>query len=53
MALFTERMEVKKTQMTDDELETEIKNRMDRYFKLAKTVEDAEIIEPADDSADA
>ena len=53
VALFTERMEVKKTQMTDDELESEIKTRMDRYFKLAKTVEDAEIIETADDSTGA
>ena len=52
VALFTERVEVKKAQMSDEELESEIKTRMDRYFKLAKTVEDAEVIEPVTEADD-
>lgn len=39
VALFTERLEVKKTELTDAELETEIKTRMDKYMSLMKVVE--------------
>lgn len=39
VALFTERIEVKKTTMSDHELEQEIKSRMDKYMELMQVVE--------------
>lgn len=39
IALFTERVEVKKAQLSDEELEKEIKQRMDKYMELMKVIE--------------
>ena len=47
VGLFTERIEIKKTTLSDDELEREIKARMDKYMGLMQvvdTVEDAELL---------
>ena len=47
VGLFTERIEIKKAQLSDDELEKEIKTRMDRYMSLMQvvdTVEDVELL---------
>ena len=46
VGLFTERFEVKKTQLSDDELENEIKTRMSKYVDLLKVVETIEDAEP-------
>lgn len=46
VGLFTERIEVKKAALSDDELEKEIKTRMNKYMELmqvVETVEDTEI----------
>lgn len=45
VALFTERVEVKKAQLSDEELEKEIKTRMDRYMELMKVVDNVETTE--------
>ena len=39
VALFTERVEVKKTELSDSELEEQIKTRMDKYMGLMKLVD--------------
>jgi hypothetical protein len=52
VALFTERVEVKKVQLSDDELESELRQRMERYYALAKTVEGVEVLDPAPDNAE-
>jgi hypothetical protein len=52
VALFTERVEVKKVEMTDDELEEQLRQRMERYYSLAKTVEGVEILEPLPEEVD-
>jgi hypothetical protein len=39
VALFTERVEVKKTELSDAELQTEIDKRMGDYMRLMKVVE--------------
>lgn len=39
VALFTERVEVKKAVLSDAELETEIKSRMDKYMDLMRVVD--------------
>jgi hypothetical protein len=39
VALFTERLEVKKAELSDTDLEKEIKNRMDKYMDLMQVVE--------------
>ena len=45
VALFTERVEVKKAEMSDAELEDQIKARMDKYMNLMQVVEDVSPIE--------
>jgi len=42
VALFTERVEVKKTQMTDTELETRIKEKLNRFMGVIDVVDVAE-----------
>jgi len=42
VALFTERVEVKKTQMTDVELETRIKEKLNRFMGVIDVVDVAE-----------
>jgi hypothetical protein len=44
VALFTERVEVKHTEISDEELESQIKERMEKYVGLLKVVE--EVVEP-------
>ena len=51
VALFTDRVQVTKIEMTDEELEEQIRSRMERYMGLAGVVEDAEIVDA--DNADA
>jgi hypothetical protein len=45
VALFTERVEVKHTEISDEELENQIKERMEKYVGLLKVVEGEEIEE--------
>ena len=45
VALFTDRIEVKKTEMTDEELASKIKDKLSRYMGKVDIV-DAEILEP-------
>ena len=44
VALFTERVEVKKTDMSDDELETRIKDKLNRFMKVVDVID----VSPAD-----
>ena len=44
VALFTERIEVKHTEINEEELENQIKERMEKYVGLLKVVE--EVVEP-------
>jgi hypothetical protein len=44
-------VQVTKIEMTDEELEEQIRSRMERYMGLAGVVEDAEIVDT--DNADA
>ena len=39
VALFTDRIEVKKAELSDTDLENEIKSRMDKYMDLMRVVE--------------
>lgn len=48
VALFTERIEVKKAELSDEELEVQIKARMDKYMNLIQVVEDVAPVEEAD-----
>jgi len=59
VALFTERIEIKKTALSDGDLEKEIQTRMDKYMDLMKVVEGKaddvppELVEIAPEEADA
>ena len=44
VALFTERSEVKQVGMTDMELDSELKARLDAYLKLEKEVVEGEVV---------
>lgn len=48
VALFTDRVEVKRTEMTDDELSAQIKNKLSRYMGKVEVV-DVEMVERADE----
>ena len=46
VALFTERVEVKKTDMSDDELETRIKDKLNRFMQVVDVVDVSEVTPP-------
>ena len=45
VALFTERVEVKKADMSDDELETRIKDKLNRFMQVVDVVDVSEVSE--------
>jgi hypothetical protein len=45
VGLFTERLEIKKTELSDEDLEKEIKARMEKYMDLIRVVENVENVE--------
>jgi hypothetical protein len=49
VALFTDRVEVKRTEMSDEELSAQIKNKLSRYMGKIDVV-DASIVEVTDDA---
>ncbi len=49
VALFTERVEVKKTQMSDVELETRIKEKLNRFMGVIDVVD---VSDETDESSD-
>ena len=49
VALFTDRVEVKRTEMSDEELSIQIKNKLSRYMGKIDVV-DASIVEVTDDA---
>lgn len=58
VALFTERVEVKKTEMTDVELEARIKDKLNKFMHVidvtdVSDVTDAEEVPPKEDAEDA
>lgn len=48
VALFTERMEIKKTDLSDAEIEAKIKEKISRFMQVTD-VQDAEIVENTPD----
>jgi response regulator RpfG family c-di-GMP phosphodiesterase len=46
VALFTERVEVKKADMSDDELETRIKDKLNRFMQVVDVVDVSEVTPP-------
>ena len=53
VALFTERVEVKKTEMSDEELEKRIREKLGKYMGKADVVDVEEIVLPGPDEEEA
>ena len=52
VALFTERMEIKKTDLTDAEIEAKIKEKIGRFMQVTDVVEEVDVVENTSPTAE-